>query len=265
MRGRRGPEVIGGVSGGLIDWEGLTNPELTLQRAMALEWGDAARVRVVGALLSERARRHQTGELLDIYDDSLRPLGVKDRGLVHLDGDWHRSLHCWLVSPARRAVLVQRRAATKATYPGALDTSVAGHYRAGEGVREGCREADEELGLRIDPERLVPLGRAVDMARHGYLIDREVADVFLYATDVALCDLRPDPAEVAEVLESPVEQVWAMFCAGRPEAEARAWDGRRAYGSCLRPEAFTVHLDRYYARLAVQARRVAEGLDPLPV
>ena len=115
-------------------------------------------------------------------------------------------------------MLVQRRAATKATYPGALDTSVAGHYRAGEGVREGCREADEELGLRIDPERLVPLGRAVDMARHGYLIDREVADVFLYLTDVPPAVLRPDPGEVAELLDVPLGAGLDLFTGAAADA-----------------------------------------------
>ncbi len=246
-------------------WESMTQSELRLERAEAALCGARDRVAALGELLESRRRQHFTGESLDVYDDNLRPTGVKERGLVHLDGDWHRSFHCWLLSPRRGTLVVQRRAAGKATYPGALDTSVAGHYRAGEGIREGCREAEEELGLRLDPDRLLPLGRAIDASRHGILIDREVADVFLYVTDVALSDLRPDPVEVAEVLEAPVEQVWAMFCAGGGGAEAQAWDGRRAYPSHLRPDAFTGHHDRYYARLAVQARRVARGLDPLPI
>ena len=243
----------------------MTQSELRWERGEAALAGAVGRVAALTELLASRERQYFTGEALDVYDDNLRPIGTKDRGSVHLDGDWHRSFHCWLVSPRRGTLLVQRRAVSKATYPGALDTSVAGHYRAGEGVREGCRESEEELGLRLDPDRLLPLGRAIDPSRHGILIDREVADVFLYATDVALCDLRPDPAEVAEVLESPLDQVWAMFCGGHPEAEAQAWDGRRSYASRLRAAAFTPHLDRYYARLAVQARRVAAGLDPLPV
>ena len=243
----------------------MTQSELRSERGEAALAGALDRVAALSRLLAARERQHFVGEPLDVYDDNLRPIGVKDRGHVHLDGDWHRSFHCWLVSPRRGTLLVQRRAAGKATYPGALDTSVAGHYRAGEGVRQGCRESEEELGLRLAPERLRPLGRAIDFSRHGILLDREVADVFLYATDVALCDLRPDPAEVAEVLESPLDQVWAMFCGGQPEAEAQAWDGRRSYASRLSADAFTPHLDRYYARLAVQARRVAAGLDPLPV
>lgn len=247
-----------------MDLERLTHPQIRQRRAEALERGDGAAASALAALLVERERRFHTGEMLDIYDDSLRPLGVRERGLVHLEGDWHRSFHCWLVSPARRTLVVQRRAASKATYPGALDTSVAGHYRAGEGVAEGCREVEEELGLRVRAEGLVSLGRAVDAARHGFLIDREVADVFVHATDVPLAELRPDPAEVAEVLEAPLQGLLALFRGEVADAPASALAPGHALRSVrIRAEEFTVHLDRYYPRLVFQALRLADGLPPL--
>ncbi len=244
-----------------------TNPELLALQGEALLRGDPDLALALAARMEERVRRHRTGEMLDIYDDSLRHLGAKERGLVHLDGDWHRSFHCWLVSPVHRTVLVQRRSAAKATYPGALDTSVAGHYRAGEGVREGCRESEEELGLTLEPDRLIPLGRSVDAGRHGYLIDREVADVFLYVTDVRPDALTPDPAEVAEVLEVPVAGALALFTGERATCAASAWTpGAGAPRSAtIRPEEFTGHHDRYYSRLFLQAQRVAVGLRPLAV
>lgn len=254
-----GCTTIGGM-----DVEALTHPEIRSLRAEALERGDTVLGAELAAVLSERERRCHTGEMLDIYDDSLRPRGVRERGLVHLEGDWHRSFHCWLVSPARRTLLVQRRSAAKATHPLALDTSVAGHYRAGEGVAEGCREAEEELGLRVDPERLLPLGRSVGAARHGYLIDREVADVFLYVTDVAPESLRPDPTEVAEVLEAPLQPLQALFLGEAADAPALAWGpGYRARPSRVRAVEFTGHIDRYYPRLLFQALRAADGLPPL--
>jgi len=247
-----------------MDMEALTHPDIRRLRADAFEADDRTRAAALANLLAERERRYHTGEMLDIYDDSLRPVGVKERGLVHLDGDWHRSFHCWLVSPARRSLLIQRRSGAKATYPGALDTSVAGHYRTGEGVVEGCREAEEELGLRLDPERLVPLGRSVDAARHGCLIDREVADVFLYATDVAPTALRLQAVEVAEVLEASLLPLLSMFRGETPDAPAVA-HGHRGPPSVVRitPAEFTVHLDRYYPRLVFQALRLVDGLLPL--
>lgn len=243
---------------------GLTHAELRCRRAAALQGGDRAAAAAWAALLAARERRQHTGEMLDVFDDSLRPAGVKERGLVHLEGDWHRSFHCWLVSPARVSLILQRRAATKATYPGALDASVAGHYRSGEGVAQGCRESEEELGLRLDPARLLPLGRAVSAARHGFLIDREVADVFLYASDVTPEALHPDPAEVAEVLEAPLVPLGALFRGEVADAPAVAHAvGHGARAVRIRVQEFTVHLDRYYPRLAFHALRLARGLPPL--
>jgi isopentenyldiphosphate isomerase len=244
-----------------------TNAELALWRAEAIARGDGEQAASLAACIAERLRRHHTGEVLDVYDDSLRHLGVKERGAVHLDGDWHRSFHCWFVSPGRHTLLLQRRALSKATYPGALDTTVAGHYRAGEGVREGCREAEEELGFRVDPDRLIPLGRAVDAARHGYLVDREVADVFLYATDVPPWALRPDPAEVAEVLEIALGDALALFTGEQGECPACAWAPSRAAGcpTRIRAAEFTRHHDRYYSRIVLQAQRLVAGLAPWPI
>jgi isopentenyldiphosphate isomerase len=247
-----------------VDMAALTTPELERRRAEALASGDASLAAACQAEVAARRARHHTGEMLDVYDDSLRHLGVKERGLVHLDGDWHRSFHCWLVSPGRRSIVLQRRARTKATFPGALDVSVAGHYAAGEGLADVCREGPEELGLPLRPEELVPLGRQVDMARHGFLLDREVADVFALVTEVAPQGLRPDPAEVAAVLDLPIAAALALF---RGEAGAvRAVEhvpGRPPRALDVRGADFTSHHDRYLARIALQAERLADGLPPI--
>ena len=236
-----------------------------LERALRGDQDAGAAAAEIAALMRRREARYRTGEILDIYDDSLRPLGHKDRGLVHLDGDWHRSIQIWLVSPTRRTVLVQRRAASKRTFPLFLDTSVAGHYRQGEDVAEGCREAEEELGLRVDPGSLLPLGRVVQASRHGPLQDREVADVFLARSDVDPADLRPDPTEVEELVELPIAAGLRLF---RGEVQAVwAWairPGTPPWRVRVRADEFTLHLDPYYVRIFWQARRVAMGRMPLP-
>jgi len=241
-----------------------TSPELMAARAGALAAGRTAEAAALADEIDLRLRRYFTGEMLDVYDDSLRPAGTRERGAVHLDGDWHRSFHCWLVSPARGTLLVQRRALAKATYPGALDVSVAGHYRAGEGLVEVCREGEEELGLPLPPAALVPLGRAVDMARHGILIDREVADVYGYVTDVEPAALGLDAREVASVLDLPLPAALALFCGAADRVQALEWaPGLAPRAVAVTCADFTGHHDRYYARLALQAGRLAAGLPPL--
>src|SRR5579871_6856022 len=97
-------------------------------------------------------------ERFDVYDHAGRPLGLsKARDQVHRDGDWHRSIALWIVRPDGRLVF-QRRSATKDTWPGRLTGSVTGHYAAGETLAEVLREAQEEIGLCVGREALVPLG-----------------------------------------------------------------------------------------------------------
>ena len=244
----------------------LTHPELRALQLACLERGESARAATIAATLREREGAWRDPEPLDVYDDSLVHRGVKERGLVHLEGDWHRSFHCWVFSPERRCLYVQRRAATKRTYPGALDTSVAGHYRAGETVREACREGQEELGLALAPDRLIPLGRSVEMARHGILLDREVADVFAYPVDLPLEAFGPDPGEVAGVIACAIEDAEALFCAGQPSIVGREY-GPAGETDLVRIRAgdFTAHHDAYYARLALQLRRLIDGQPPLPI
>src|SRR3569833_3115364 len=54
------------------------------------------------------------------------------RWLFHLFGLPHRAVHVGLVTPAG-LVLLQRRSRTKADYPGAWDSPVAGHVAGGAG------------------------------------------------------------------------------------------------------------------------------------
>jgi isopentenyldiphosphate isomerase len=116
-------------------------------------------------------------ELLDVFDERGWHLGIKPRADVHRDGDWHLSFHLWVVGPD--GVLFQRRARDKASWPGYLDASAAGHLIAGEAVRDGLREADEELGAAYAFDDLESLGvHRVDETEHSGLVNRELQHVF---------------------------------------------------------------------------------------
>lgn len=146
-------------------------------------------------------------ELLDTFDDMGRHLGVADRRTVHAEGLWHQVVHVLVVAARASgpAVVLQRRAATKASFPGLIDISATGHLAAGESPLEGVRELREELGIDVAPERLVRLGvrRIVDETPEG--VNRELAHVFLLHDDRPLTAYRPDPDEVDAVVELDVE------------------------------------------------------------
>ena len=86
------------------------------------------------------------------YYPSPKPTGkVKERGQVHKDGDWHRSVQVWVAQKDSTnnnvRVLMQRRSKYKDTHPNQLDVSCAGHVNAGDDILETTiRELEEELG-----------------------------------------------------------------------------------------------------------------------
>ena len=138
-----------------------------------------------------------TPEHFDLYDAEGRPLGrTKPRDDVHRDGDWHRSAHVWIFTSDGR-LLFQRRAPDKDTWPGRLDASIGGHYRAGEDPTAGIvREAREELGIEVAPADLTLLGlRRVESLEPG-IIDREIQDIYLLRRDLPLTAYIPDPVEI---------------------------------------------------------------------
>ena len=121
-------------------------------------------------------------ELLDIYDETQVHIGVKERADVHRDGDWHKVFHCWVVYRGTDGIdylVMQMRGPDKDTFPNLLDVTAAGHYQAGEDIRDGIREVQEELGITVDFDELVPLGQHIGVARYGDLVDRQFCDVFL--------------------------------------------------------------------------------------
>jgi isopentenyldiphosphate isomerase len=166
-------------------------------------------------------------ELLDVFDEHGRHAGTKRRADVHRDGDWHLAFHLWVVRAD--GVLLQRRATSKASWPGRLDASAAGHLLAGEAIRDGLREAEEELGVAYAFERLTPLGvhRVADGERDG-ADNRELQHVF------AVRDERPLDAWTAfdrvelDGLVLVGHEGFAALAAGAPGAvPGTAWDGER--------------------------------------
>src|SRR5205085_9304025 len=135
-------------------------------------------------------------ELFDLYDAAGHALDrAKARDDVHRDGDWHRSAHIWIYTSEGR-LLFQRRAPDKDTWPGRLDASVGGHYRAGERLRGVVREAHEELGIEVDLDALVPLGVRRVVSLEPGVIDREIQDIYLLRRDLPLTAYHPDPDEI---------------------------------------------------------------------
>ncbi len=211
-------------------------------------------------------------EMLDVFDDMGRYLGVKPRDEVHQTGDWHRVFHCQIVAirNAVPSVVLQRRSDNKAAFPGLLDLSAAGHLAAGETPIDGIRELAEELGVVATPNDLVLLGerRLVDDSGEGHL-NKELTSVFLLQDDRPLYDDVLQLSEVDAVFDAPITDLLHLFSG---DLEQMNLVGVQHAGS---PEAVTISatvtLDdfvpgtSYWVNLLVMCERFIRGERPLAI
>ena len=213
-------------------------------------------------------------ELFDVYRADGTPAGrVKRRADVHRDGDWHRSFHCWVLCQppgepdAAPLLILQRRGYRKDTWPGFLDASVGGHYRAGETLADVVREVEEEIGQAVRLEDLVPLGHRVAVGElEDGTRDREIQDVYLWRTALPLDAFRPQPVEVAELAAVAVPDLLRLFAAEVPAVPATRLDSdrRTAAGEVTAGE-FVATVDRYFYRVAALADLFLRGYAHLVV
>ncbi|MDO8361313.1 MAG: NUDIX domain-containing protein [Actinomycetota bacterium] len=206
-------------------------------------------------------------ELLDVVEPTGARVGPLPRSQVHAEGLWHQVFHCLLVrtdAPAR--VLLQRRRRTAAAFAGKLDVSASGHLQAGEQPLDGVRELQEETGLVVVPERLVPLGRRLLADDGGEGRNREVVHVYLAGDDTPLTALRLDPAEVDGFVELAVADLLRLLADADAVVPAMEVDcvGVVRPVACAQADLVPA-VDGYWVVLATMAQRFADGVRPLAI
>ncbi|MGH2353734.1 MAG: NUDIX hydrolase [Chloroflexota bacterium] len=216
-------------------------------------------------------------ELFDVYDNAGHPTGrVKRRAEVHRDGDWHRSFHCWVTcddSAARAtagagpALLLQRRGRHKDTWPGRLDVSVGGHYRAGETLSDVVREVEEEIGQATRLEELLPLGHRVCVnEQEPGTLDHELQDVFLWPSSLPLSAFRPQPVEVTALEAASVPDLLRLLSGQTASIRVRVL--RPDLGmedGAITANDFIPTFDRYFYRVAMLVDLAGRGYPHLVV
>lgn len=205
-------------------------------------------------------------EKIDILDASGRPTCVvRWKSEAHRLGLWHRCFHCWVAGTDGEGpyLLLQRRAAAKDTWPGRLDVTAAGHLAADEKPLDGLRELEEELGLRVEPGRLIPLGERRVEQRIPAGRDREFHEVFLLFDPTPPAGLRLQREEVASVLRVGLGAMESLRAGGPVPAEEYEDGNPRAVKISLAD--FVPAEDDYYPRVAASVRRILAGDRPGPV
>lgn len=204
-------------------------------------------------------------ELFDVVDAGGTPTGiVKRRADVHRDGNWHRAIHIWVIGIDNDGpyLICQQRSFAKDTWPGEFDVTVGGHLGSGEVLEDAYREVEEEIGIAVDPEQLVWIGRRIAINDlPGEYLDRELQDVFLLRDERDLSEFTPNPQELEALLKLPLESLLDLLTGACESIDAirRSATSDNIENVRLGLDAFRLTHDRYFYRLAIAARNHLRG------
>jgi isopentenyldiphosphate isomerase len=152
-------------------------------------------------------------EVLAVFDENHLKIGEQSRDIIHRQGLWHETFHCWIVHLEKGVpyLYFQQRSNVKKDFPNLFDITAAGHLLAHESVNDGIREVEEELGLNISMEELQSIGMIKDTILQGEFIDNEFAHTFLLIAEKFQLAFHLQKDEVSGIFTSPLSEVVRLY------------------------------------------------------
>lgn len=150
-------------------------------------------------------------EYLDIYNENGEHLGKEERGVVHKNALWHKTVHCWLFD-SDGYVYFQIRHDEKTLY-----TTASGHIMAGETVEQGfAREIREEIGYDV------PYNKAIHLETFKFYLDkikkdgsefhdRVFANIYACEFDGDISKFKYDPNELDGLVKVKADEAIDLF------------------------------------------------------
>ncbi|MBN8208160.1 NUDIX hydrolase [Bacillus sp. NTK071] len=201
-------------------------------------------------------------EQIRIYDRNRKSIGVATREEVHSVGYWHEVFQCWFVSSEDGIdyLYFQLRSDVKRDYPGLLDITAAGHLSAHETVEDGVREIEEELGIKVLYNELLPLTVTLASIKRENMIDNEIANVFLYKNDHSFDDFDLQKEEVAGLVRADLNDVYNLWKGTREAVNVKGFKINNNEEKVFVDEKvdknhFVPHQDSYYKMILKEIKQ----------
>lgn len=212
-------------------------------------------------------------ELVDIFDENYMKIGEEMKSIARTKGHWVHSFHCWIVRPSGDGgyLQFQKRGADKDLFPNYLDITAAGHYQAGEKIEDGVREIQEEIGISVAYNDLIPLGIKFDLAKINSIINRQFCHVYLYESQIKADEYKLDLSEVEGMVEISINDGLELF-SGKTDSvlatgveydnKSKEW---KHISMQVTKDGFIPRVDSYYYKMLINARNYLRGDEHLAI
>ena len=200
-------------------------------------------------------------ELIDIYNENHKYLGVCEKGLAHKLGLWHEVFNGIIVNKAKKSIIFQIKNAkhNQIHNMDKIELSIGGHYQAGEKIEDGIREIKEESGIKIDFKDLIYLGeRQVSTVVKEEYIVREFQKIFIIPYNDSITNLKCQDDEITGFIEFKSDDCIDLFL--KDKINIVGIDNNEKTVEVTLKNFVENYLkgDELYLRLAIAAKRFVE-------
>ena len=200
-------------------------------------------------------------ELIDIYNENHKYLGVCEKGLAHKLGLWHEVFNGIIVNKAKKSIIFQIKNAkhNQIHNMDKIELSIGGHYQAGEKIEDGIREIKEESGIKIDFKDLIYLGeRQVSTVVKEEYIVREFQKIFIIPYNDSITNLKCQDDEITGFIEFKIDDCIDLFL--KDKINIVGIDNNEKTVEVTLKNFVENYLkgDELYLRLAIAAKRFVE-------
>ena len=201
-------------------------------------------------------------ELINIYNENHKFLGVCEKALAHKLGLWHEVFNGIIVNKENKSIIFQIKNAkhNQVHNMDKIDISVGGHYQSGEKIEDGVREIKEETGIKIDFKKLIYLGeRQVSTTVKEDYIVREFQKMFIIPYTGPITDLKCQDNEINGFIEFKIDNCIDLFL--KKKTSIIGIDNKKKNVEVTLNNFVEAYLngDELYLRLTIAAKRYVEG------